>query len=88
MTRWDAIKNIMTDLDPSLTDEDFAHGLAHSLGNYDCATCKLKPDCDYRLYLHNQDGSVCTDEKYGMPIYDPDFPGCDGMILEWLNGEG
>lgn len=84
MTNWDKIKDVIKGMYDCETKEEFAEILSEAFGT--CRGCALTERCNKLFYKHDEDGYVITDDA-GDPILDDDFPGCDKIILSYLNEE-
>ena len=76
MTNWDKIKDVIKGMCDCETKEAFDT----------CQGCALTERCNKLFYKHDEDGYEITDDA-GDPIPDDDFPGCDKIILSYLNEE-
>ena len=84
MTNWDRINASLKGLLEGVTPEIFAECLATS--TVSCGFCQLQDECDAKLFVRDENGEFVKDTD-GDRIESVDYPGCEAIILGYLNKE-
>lgn len=84
MTNWDKISKALSGLLQDITPDVFAESLASDCTT--CTYCALNERCNSVFYVYDENGE-CVVDNDGDPVVNDNFPGCESIILGYLNEE-
>jgi hypothetical protein len=86
MTNWNKIQDSVHVLFPGITADKFARIIENSMCDDDniCHDCKIEEECLHEYFVCDKNGEYVRTEN-GDLVINHNFPGCEKMILNYLN---
>lgn len=85
MTNWEKIEDSMKVLFPKADKQTVVNILAAGT-DYMCAHCAIYEQCFREMFMHDENGKPLY-KANGDLINNDSYPGCDQMLLRYLDSE-